>query len=110
MDTIPEIIVCPSCQAVASTTANFCAQCGKKLKDTPLSTSVGKQIVIYLVSFFLAPFGLGYAFTYLKQPNTKARTIGIISLVLTVLAIVAVISIATAFMKSMYGSLDTLTL
>lgn len=110
MDTMPEIIVCPSCQAVTSATANFCSQCGKKLKNAPLSTSVAKQIVIYLVSFFLAPFGLGYAFIYLKQPDAKARTIGIISLVLTVSAIVAVISLATAFMKSYYGALDTLIL
>lgn len=106
MDTMPEIIVCPSCQAVTSATANFCAQCGRKLKNAPLSTSAAKQIVIYLVSFFLAPFGLGYAFIYLKQPDAKARTIGIISLVLTVSAIVAVISIAAAFMKSYYGALD----
>lgn len=109
MDTMPEITVCPSCQAVVTTTANFCSQCGRKLKNAPLSTSAAKQIIIYLVSFFLAPFGLGYAFIYLKQSNTKARTIGIISLVLTVLAIVAVISIATAFMKSYYGALDAFT-
>lgn len=110
MDTMPEIMVCPSCQAVTSTTANFCSQCGKKLKNAPLSTSVAKQIVIYLVSFFLAPFGLGYAFIYLKQPDAKTRTIGIISLALTVCAIVAVIVFSTAFMKSYYGALDTLIL
>ncbi|MEK7487858.1 MAG: zinc ribbon domain-containing protein [Patescibacteria group bacterium] len=108
MDTMPEVTVCPSCQAVIAATANFCSQCGRKLKNTSLSTSVGKQVFIYLVSFFLAPFGLGYAFMYLKQPDAKARMIGIVSLVLTACAIVAVISIATAFMKSYYGALDTL--
>ncbi|MBI5913530.1 hypothetical protein HY839_03795 [Candidatus Azambacteria bacterium] len=105
---MPEIIVCSSCQAVAPAEANFCAQCGKKLKNAPLSTSVGKQIFIYLVSFFLAPFGLGYAFIYLKQPDAKARTIGAVSLALTACAIVAVIWIATAFMKSLYGQFNTL--
>lgn len=109
MDTMPEITVCPSCQALVAVTANFCSQCGRKLKNAPLSTSVGKQIIIYLVSFFLAPFGLGYAFIYLKQPDAKARTIGIISLILTICAIVAVISVATAFMKSYYSALDAFT-
>ena len=109
MDTAPEIIICPSCQAVADTTANFCSQCGKRLKSAPLSTSVGKQAIIYLVSFFLAPFGLGYAFMYLKQSDAKARMIGIVSLVLTVCAIIAVIMFSAAFMRSYYEALDTFT-
>ncbi|MCR4323282.1 MAG: zinc ribbon domain-containing protein [Candidatus Azambacteria bacterium] len=107
MDIVPDM-VCPSCRAVIPASANFCMQCGKNIKKTSPSTTIARQIFIYSVSFFLAPFGLGYAFIYLKQPDTKSRTIGIISLVLTVCAIVLVITLAQIFMKSLYGSLDTL--
>ena len=59
--------LCSSCHNTVSDSANFCPQCGKKIKEPPLSTTVARQILIYCVSFFLAPFGLGYAFKYLKQ-------------------------------------------
>ncbi len=99
-------ILCPLCHNAVSDSANFCSQCGKKLKEPPLSTTVARQILIYSVSFFLAPFGLGYAFKYLKQRDRKTRTIGIVSLALTILAIVSVILISKAFMDSLYGSFN----
>jgi hypothetical protein len=88
---------CPYCHAPVSATENFCPQCGKKLKEEPLSTTAGKQAVIYLVSFFLAPFGLGYAYKYLKSPDPAARRIGIIVIVITVIAIAIMIWATKAF-------------
>ncbi|OHA46461.1 MAG: hypothetical protein A3A80_04230 [Candidatus Terrybacteria bacterium RIFCSPLOWO2_01_FULL_44_24] len=99
--------ICPSCHAAASALANFCSQCGKKLKERQLSTSVAKQIIIYLVSFFLAPLGLGYAFKYIKQRDPKTRMIGIVSLALTVIAIVLMIWLTKTFTNSLYGSFNT---
>ena len=96
---------CPSCHTAVSASANFCSQCGKKLKEPLLSLSVARQTLIYFVSLFLAPFGLRFAFKYLKQPTAKARAVGIVSVVLTVLAVVLAVVIVWAFFGSLYGSL-----
>ena len=97
---------CPKCKAKVSEVANFCFNCGYCLKFRQEDTSVLKQILIYFVSFFLAPFGLVYAFKYLKQSDKKSRIIGIISLMLTVFAIIAVISIAKEYVRQTYDALN----
>lgn len=79
---------CPSCHEQVSSGSFFCPQCGKKLQDKPLSTSIGKQIFIYFVSFFLCPLGLWWAVKYLKQEDIGAKRIGIVSIILTILALV----------------------
>ena len=109
MDTIKEIL-CPSCLAVLPSSAYFCSQCGTKLKESPVSISASKQVIIYFISFFLAPFGLVYVFRYLKQPDHKARKIGVIALMLTILGISLTIWASKEFMNSYYGLLNTLTL
>jgi len=106
---ITKEISCPSCKAVLPASAYFCLQCGTKLKESPASISISKQAVIYFISFFLAPLGLVYVFRYLKQSDNKARKIGIVALILTILGIFLTIWTARAFMDSFYGSLNTLT-
>ncbi|MBI5079243.1 zinc ribbon domain-containing protein [Candidatus Wolfebacteria bacterium] len=106
MDTTKEIS-CPSCQAILPADAYFCSQCGVKLKNLFISTSISKQAIIYFISFFLAPFGLAYVFRYLKQSDSKARKIGIAALILTILGISLTILTAKVFMDSLY-SFDTL--
>ncbi|MCL5017369.1 MAG: hypothetical protein M1155_01760 [Patescibacteria group bacterium] len=87
----------------------FCRNCGLALRSRPEDTSVPKQILIYFVSFFLAPFGLGFAFSYLRQSDKKAKIIGAVSLALTILAIVAVIVIAVIYTKQEYSSINLIT-
>jgi hypothetical protein len=94
---------CPKCNAEASEAAYFCYNCGQVLKARPESTSVSRQILIYLISFFLAPFGLAFAFKYLSQPNKKSKTIGIICIILTVVAIGGVLIAGTMFVDQQYG-------
>jgi len=83
-------IICSKCQThfPSSPILYFCPNCGNKLKDKALSTSTGKQIGVYLISFFLPPFGLWPAIKYLKQPNSKAKIIGWVAIVLTIFSIV----------------------
>jgi|SRR3989338_3532414 len=97
---------CPKCKAESSEAAYFCYNCGQSLKPRPESISVSKQILVYFVSFFLAPFGLGYAFKYLKRPDRKSKTIGTISLILTVLAIITVIFTAKTFIEQTYSTIN----
>ena len=97
---------CPKCGTEVSETDIFCPHCGFELKPHAIDTSVAKQVLIYSVSFFLAPFGLHYAFTYLKQPDEKAKMIGVASLVLTAVAIAVAIIVTQQFFAQSYGQLD----
>jgi len=99
---------CPTCHTPVALNANFCPQCGHKFKEPPLSTSVGRQLFLYLFSFLLAPLGLHFAFKYIRQPDAKARTIGIIILLLTIVAIALVIILTKTVYSSIYGSLGIL--
>jgi hypothetical protein len=87
--------VCPYCKTLAPYSANYCSSCGKRLRQTIPSTSFSKQIIIYLVSFLLAPLGLFYAWKYLKQDDKISRTIGIIAIALTAISIA--LTVWTAF-------------
>jgi hypothetical protein len=77
-----------------------------KLEDqkTPLSATVGRQIFIYLVSFFLPPFGLIWAFKYLKVDDEKAKKIGQIAIVLTIVSLI----INFWFLKAVFDSVPQL--
>jgi hypothetical protein len=99
---------CPSCHAPVSADASFCPRCGAKLKEPPLSTSAGRLTFIYLFSFFLAPLGLGYAVKYLRQwKNPKTRTVGIVVVVLTILAIIIMIWASSAFTNWEYQTINS---
>ncbi|OGK24169.1 hypothetical protein A3A46_00465 [Candidatus Roizmanbacteria bacterium RIFCSPLOWO2_01_FULL_37_13] len=101
---------CTVCKQPIQVNWNFCPNCGNILRVKPLSTSVLRQLVIYSVSFFLPPFGLGYAFKYLRQDDRKARIIGIISIILTILSIYAIIMSFKMFMdyySKILKSIDT---
>jgi hypothetical protein len=76
----------------------------------PAATTVSKQIIVYLISFFVAPFGLWYAWKYLKQGDNKSKEIAIVAIALTIIS-VAITIWATAglfnsinqLMKSLSG-------
>lgn len=91
---------CPKCGGVVAIAANFCPACGNLLKPSALATSFSKQLIIYLVSFFLPPFGLGWAMKYLRSADPRARTIGIVSILLTVLSLLLTFWIASSLMNS----------
>jgi uncharacterized OB-fold protein len=80
-------MVCPACNSAVLSSANYCPNCGKRLRTIPPSTSASKQIVVYLISFFLVPFGLWYAWKYLRQEDNKSKIIGVVSIALTVVSL-----------------------
>lgn len=57
------------------------------MEKIPVIT-VWKQIFIYLVSFFLAPLGLGWGFAYIRSKDLKVRIVGLIAITLTVISVV----------------------
>lgn len=97
---------CRYCGNQVPPDAYFCPACGKQLREKELSTSVAKQILIYAVSFFLPPLGLMWTFKYLKQESQKAKNIGIISLVLTVVAIAVAVWVTADIVNGLNSYLN----
>jgi hypothetical protein len=99
--------VCPFCKTNLSSVDFFCPVCGKKLKEKPQSTSLTKQILIYLLSAFLPPLGIWPALKYLRQPDEKSKKIGMIAISLTIISIIFSIWLSVGFLKSFQKSIDT---
>jgi hypothetical protein len=76
-------LTCPSCHFPLHESFYFCPNCGKKLKDPPVSTGIGKQIGIYLVSILLPPIGFWPGVKYMLSPDKKAQIIGVVAILLT---------------------------
>ena len=85
----------------------FCPSCGKKIREKPLSLSLMAQIAAYAVSVFLPPLGLIYTVKYLKQSETKAKTIGWITLILTVISIAVTVKITMDMLSIITGVINT---
>lgn len=80
-------LFCPYCKAEVDFQDTFCKQCGKNLKQKNLSTSLGTEITVYLVSFLLAPFGIVWGLKYFKENNPRARRIAWGSVIVTAIAL-----------------------
>jgi hypothetical protein len=84
---------CPQCHQPVVPGAYYCSNCGKKLNDPPLSTSIGTQVWIYAFSIVLPVIcflAVGYwpAIKYVRAPEQKAKQIGYIAIGLMVLSTV----------------------
>jgi hypothetical protein len=106
-DTLPGI-VCSSCNAQMTPFANFCPNCGKSLRAKPPGTSVPRQIIVYMISFFLAPLGLWYAWKYLKQDDRTSKIIGTAAIALTIAAVAVTIWTTAELFSSVSQYLNSL--
>jgi len=97
---------CNFCQFKTQSSWFFCPNCGKELKEKALVVSVSKQILIYCVSFFLAPLGLGWGIKYVRSKDKRIRSIGIISIALTILAIIFMIIASKSFIDQYVKTLN----
>jgi uncharacterized OB-fold protein len=79
---------CPFCQFQVTEKDSFCPNCGRKIREKALSSTIWKQISIYLLSFLLPPLGLWPGFKYLKQKEQKLKNIGIVAIILTFLSLI----------------------
>ena len=92
-------LFCPGCKQLIVVSDYFCPNCGKKIKDKPQSTSIPRQIFVYLLSFLLPPLGLWPAVKYLKQKEEKSRMIGFVAIILTVISIAITVWLSVGFMN-----------
>jgi len=87
----PSKIICPACRATVLAASHFCPNCGKPLRDKLPAVSLSGQAIVCAVSLFLPPFGLWYAWKYLKQPDVKSKNIGIAALILTAISLIVTV-------------------
>ncbi len=96
---------CRYCGATIFPNVYYCPNCGKKLKNPPLSTSISAQIKVYTFAVLLPPLGIIPAVRYLVSKEKHAKTVGIITLVLTIImtyiSYVLFIQIMGSYNKSM---------
>jgi hypothetical protein len=83
----PTVAVCPQCHEQVLPTYYFCPNCGKNLKEPPLSTTVATQAWIYVFSIILpciAYLAIGQwpAMKYIRSADPKTKQIGIIAMAL----------------------------
>ncbi|MEN9327506.1 MAG: hypothetical protein RI947_314 [Candidatus Parcubacteria bacterium] len=94
-------LLCVNCQTEIQEKWYFCPNCGMQLQDKPraLIISPSKQAVIYAVSFFLAPLGLGWGIKYIRDTDPKVKRVGWIAIILTIVSIVLMVTILQSFMN-----------
>jgi hypothetical protein len=100
-----ETNICPVCHEPILSTYYFCPNCGTKVNEAPLSTSLGTQTWIYAQSIIL-PMVLFLFITrwpgikYFKSDNPKAKRIGQVAWALLILSTVFTIWLAYAWMQA----------
>jgi hypothetical protein len=105
MEKLSEII-CSNCRSKEPAGSFFCSNCGKQLREKPPAATIARQITVYSVSLFLPPFGLWYAWKYLKQADPSLRKIGIAAIILTFVSVLFSIWITEKAINSVNQSLD----
>ena len=97
---------CPTCKFGIIEGYSYCPHCGTKLKDVQFEISVEKQIGVYLLSFFLPPLGLFPGIRYLKNPDDKAKHVGLIAIFLTILSTIITVWATIGFINQVNKSLN----
>lgn len=96
-----EKIICPVCNAEIQANFNFCPNCGKKFHEPDLKVPIGRQILVYFISIFFPPFGLGPGIKYFKSKNPSTQMVGIIAIVLTILSTAVAVWIGISLFQSL---------
>lgn len=86
-----ETVLCPACHQPVKLADYFCSNCGKNLRPRPLSTSLSSQIPLYLKTLLLPPLGFIWGYRYLRQPDTRSKIVGLITIAITIIEIVFLI-------------------
>ena len=89
------MIPCPNCKNQIDPNVFYCPICGKKIKEPPVSTGFWPILGLFLFCILLPPLNIPLSFKYLRAADTKAKTLGWISLFVmaAALAVITVITI-----------------
>lgn len=82
------LVRCPVCHIDVKPTDYFCFNCGGNLKPKPPSTSLSKQLVLYVESILLPPYGIIIGIRYIRQNEIKSKLVGLTAIILTIISLV----------------------
>ena len=109
MDSQSLVFVCKFCSAPVSRDDFFCPHCGKKLKEKAVSLDFLPIVWLFVLSTLLPPFGIGLTFSYIKTEDGRAKIVGWVSLVLTIMAFVGTLMLAKSMMDTINQQIGTVT-
>lgn len=90
---------CPVCKLPIFENYIFCPNCGSNLKEAA-SPSLGKQISVYALSLLLPPLGLWPGIRYLRREDPKAKQVGTIAIILTIVSSILTIWFSIGFINT----------
>lgn len=90
---------CQRCHSEVRVGDYFCFNCGENLRPKPLDTSVGHQLTLYVGSVVLLPMGLIWGMRYVRQSSGKAKTVGVVCIIITVVTVVILAKVTVNFMQ-----------
>ena len=98
--------ICSVCHEPLLSNYYFCPNCGTKIKETPLSTSISTQVWMYIFSIILPMIafifvGKWQGTKYLKSKDPKAQQIGQIAWILIVISTIITIWIGYVWTQKM---------
>lgn len=100
-------MVCKYCSLPVTPVDYFCPNCGKKLKDKPVSTGFGALVWLFGLSAFAPPFGIGLTIKYMKSEDEQARALGWVSLIVTIVALILTILLTKSLMDNLNQKINT---
>lgn len=106
----PEIevpIFCKYCHLPVTVDDYFCPHCGKKLKEKPAAMELWPLVWLFVLSSLLPPLGIGLTIRYIRSEDERARSVGWISLFVTIVALIVSILIAKSVMDSVNQQINT---
>jgi len=96
--------ICPRCHLPTRPEYYYCPNCGAKLTEPPLGTGLVDQLLLYAFSIIL-PWIAYLAITkwqgikYLRAPDSRAKQIGLIALVLLIVSSVIALWLTTMWIQ-----------
>jgi len=100
-----EQTICKFCGQHVFTNYYFCPYCGKKLIEPPITAL--REISVYLLSILLPPLGLWPGIKYLLQKNQRAKRVGIITIILTILSTIITLYLSIAFFNNINQNISS---
>ena len=111
----PTVVICPVCHQSILPVYYFCPNCGAKINSSPLKTTLGAQIGLYLWTIILPlicfiTISRWSGLKYLRSQDPKAKLIGLTALVLLIVSTVGIYWYATVeiqnYVQSFTNSLN----
>jgi len=98
--------ICPFCHQPVAPQAYFCSNCGTKINEAPLSTTLLTQIWIYTLSIILPMFLFIFVtkwpgMKYIKSNDPKTKQIGQIAWALIIISTILTVWLTSVLTQKM---------